>query len=305
MNHSKLEPRVYDLLYPVGSGKPVRSREVGKFVSGWQCEKKCKPPKEIDYSSSCLDYAYPRNTSCIHTTGWGIGLLKRLKWDSDEVLDLLTGSDTFMCFAWLRAQDDAEEKFMYLWENSYTTDETRRDREVQISQGKSKQRKQFVARYHCWVTLLDYLEANPGIGRNELLKAMPWRDGTTKEYLRLGKERGYIEDRPDVAPSGKVTRSHLYVIGRPTEPRVTHPRWNQPREQREFWTRVRAVPALDAMSEDRLVELYESGDLERLVKAWEREQKPSVEVEEQKPSVEVEELVSELLGMLDAPGYRG
>ncbi|QNK52153.1 hypothetical protein H7F30_11020 [Dermacoccus sp. PAMC28757] len=181
------------------------------------------------------------------------------------------------------------------------------------------------------MTLLNYLEANPGVGRNELLKAMPWRDGTTKEYLRLGKERGYIEDRPDVAPSGKVTRSHLFVIGRPAEPRVTHPRWNQPREQRRFWERVRAVPALDAMSEERLVELYEDGTLERLVRAWEREQEPveveepvevqePVEVEEpvevQEPveveepvevqePVEVEELVSELMEMLDAPGYRG
>ena len=294
-------------LYPQKSGKALRPPYVDHLVHGYGSRCECKPTTVTDYSNNTRDRAYPRGMSCRCQVGKLIGRFKRLGWDSGEVFSLAMGQDTFNGFAWLRNEFSPEDTFTYLWENSYTMDEVKAHKAT-VAHDKPKERKPTTYRHAVWLVVLDYIEHRPGVSTRTACQEIPYARGLVQDYITEGKRRGYIEDRGKTGPTGKILQSSLHVVCYPTEPRITRPRWNQPKAQQDYWRRVRAIPALDAMADWQLVEHYESGMLDRLVAAWEREHVPEVtehvpEVTEHEQAPQVPAVPTRPLPPMDHPGH--
>ena len=109
-------------LYPTGAGKGLRSTSVKLLVQGSKCKLKCKANTYRSQNNEVVKH-YDDSVSCKHLVASLIGLFNRLGWDSDEVLDLILGSDTFQAFEWLRSLDEPEEMFRNIWQDSYTSAE--------------------------------------------------------------------------------------------------------------------------------------------------------------------------------------
>ena len=263
----------YDTIQPLGTGKMVRGKVAQKMLHGYGCTNKCSPPIIRSYNDTSSERAYPKGQSCSHIVGSIITTLKRLGWDREEVLELCV-SDTFPGLAWIKYQDNCDDLFARWWEGSYSPAETRNN----VVTTRSKQTTTFQFRYAVWCQLLDIIEAEPGCSVKRVKELMPYLEGHSKLYLAEGKERGYIEDRGPKRKNGSALRSELYVVARPAQPRITRPRWNQPKAQREFWEKVHSIPKLHAQDDETLVEWYESGALDRLIEAWDREHNASTAV---------------------------
>ena len=265
-------------LYPTGAGKGLRSTSVKLLVQGSKCKLKCKANTYRSQNNEVVKH-YDDSVSCKHLVASLIGLFNRLGWDSDEVLDLILGSDTFQAFEWLRSLDEPEEMFRNIWQDSYTSAEvTKFNKQTREDEGKKPKNMKTIFRYSVWLDILGYIERHPGQSVRFYKEKLPYRGGMVQDYLQEARKRGYVIDTGKRSKNGKILKSELTVVFYPPEPRITRPSWNQPKAQRAYWEKVHSIPKLHAQDDETLVEWYESGALDRLIAAWDREHNASTAV---------------------------
>ena len=292
MDFTRRTDRTRPLYPPSKIGSGLRHPLSAHAINGTYCKRGCKVPWDYVPGDDHRTPLYERNTSCMHVVATLLGAMRRMGWTVEDAQFIALDSDTFKGFNWLRAQEEPQEVLQRLWDESYTLAEVRKyradNRRADSAKTKDKPKPQLKFRYSIWCDLLDWLEQNPGSGMREAKKSVPYGGGLVQDYITEGKRRGYIEDRGKRSQNGKLLKSELHAVAWPEEPRITRPKWNQPKVQQQYWERVHAVPELTKMSDAKLVELYDSGMLDKLIEAWERRQdtEPVQDVETRSEAVE-------------------
>lgn len=188
-------------------GRPLTGAAARSLVDGGQFTNKfckCSGVTVFSYSDACNIKVAVKGQSCVHNCGKILYCMAAGGWSADDAREAVFDPDN-KGMVWLQVQDDAEEVFWSWWADSLALAAANAERlsryewvygpyarPGQPGASEARTAKRFRYWWGGWKRLLDYIEAHPGQGRNEIVAGMTWREGITKKYLAEAIRRGYV-----------------------------------------------------------------------------------------------------------------
>lgn len=186
-------------LSPSRSGKPLTGKYANVLSAGGRLKDcSCSAPLHWSYEDGGNVKACQKGESCVHTVAVLLYGMAKSGWTEADARSFVFDRSC-VAFTWVRCMDDPEATFIEYWKGSQEIayaaplqQSVLEPYQAPLQQSKKKPVTRFRYVKKMWVELLDFIEANPGLGRNEIVFGMPWREGITHKYLQKAVELGYV-----------------------------------------------------------------------------------------------------------------